>query len=250
MKTRSAILCASTGLGLATCAHASVIDFESLDNGAIVTNQFAAAPDYITISAINPNRSHDLAAIFNSNIKSSADPDLNGGPWSRGNIADTDLGNLLIISERSESARRPGFVRGPDDEGSRPGGSITLAYSLPFRIFQADIIDIESVILESSSFEFYENGLLGAKAVVDFADFVDTDSPFYDPTIVFGNRSANRIRPITAASLGLDSFDTVIIRVGGSSAFDNINASDFVPAPGATALFGAVGLTTLRRRRR
>lgn len=250
MKTRPIALAAASAIGLACAsASASVIDFESLGNGAIVTNQFAAPPDYVTISANNFNRPFNIAAIFDTTIASGDDPDLNGPPWAGGNIINEQLGSILIISERDEDPGNPGFVLGPDDEGERPAGTITLDYSLGFTTFQIDIVDIESTVAENSSFEFYQGGLAGFKVVVDFMAFEDNTSAFYDPTIQFGNRTANRIRPITAADLGLQFIDTVVINAGGSSGWDNINASGFIPAPGAAALLGLGALAIGRRRR-
>lgn len=239
-------LCAIGAAG--SVASASVVTFTGLGNGEILNTQFSAAPDNLTISAINPNRSHDLAAVFDSLLPSVPDPDLNGPPWAIGNLApSTVLGNLMILSERDEDAGNPGFVLGPDDEGARPAGQIILDYSVAFTTFQIDVVDIEGNVEEFSSLEFYSGGAL--VGTVNFTDFGDNSSAFFDATVQFGNNSANRLPIITAADFSVANFDRVIINVGGSSGWDNISASGFIPAPGTIA-FGLCGLGALARRRR
>ena len=47
-------------------------------------------------------------------------------------------------------------------------------------------------------------------------NFVDQSSVFYDPTVEYGDRSANRISPIQAASFSSGGFDQVVIQFGGA----------------------------------
>ena len=107
--------------------------------------------------------------------------------------------------------------------------------------FGFDVVDIEGVVQELSSLEFRSGGSL--LATVNFSDFTDNSSMFYDASISFGNNSANRVQPITASQLGISGFDEVVINVGGSSAFDRI----VVPAP-ASCLLALAGLAIIRRR--
>ena len=88
---------------------------------------------------------------------------------------------------------------------------------------------------------FYMGG--SPLATVGFGDFINPASPFYDPTIDYGNNSANRIDPIFASELGLSQFDSVVINLGGSGAVDNINFNA-VPEPATMLLLGA-GLVTI-----
>jgi len=226
----SAVLC----LG-ANTALAAVIDFNSLVHGEIVTTQFAPT---VTISAVNPNRPHDLAIIFDSQETGTADPDLEGPPWAGGNLAPgTVLGNLLIIAENDVDANNDDLIDNPDDEGARPAGSLIFEFGQAIGVFGFDIVDIEGSIQEASTIEFFSGNTL--LTTVSFADFV-TAGPLFDPTVVFGNNTANRIIPLVDQQLGIVPFDKVILNLGGSSAIDNL----IVPEP-STFFLGAIALATL-----
>jgi len=246
------IHCAAlAALAIATpLANAETYDFESLIHGEIVNSQFAPM---LTISAINPNRSHDLAAAFDTSLLGTSDPDLEGPPWAGGNLAtsdtETQLGRALIIAENAIGAD-DGFLDDPDDEGSRPAGQLIFDFSRTVDMFGFDVIDIEGNVSEFSRIEFFRDDI--SVATVGFDEFSNVASAFFDATIVFGNNTANRISPITADGLvdfgfgdAAGGFNRVIIHAGGSSAYDNI----VVPAPsGLLAISG--GWLMLSRRRR
>ena len=221
-------------------AGAQTIDFNTLVHGEIVTNQFSPLA---TISAINPNRSFDIAAAFDTTLMGTSDPDLEGPPWSGGNLAISDtkvhLGMALIIAENDTDADFDGVLDDPDDEGQRPAGQLIFDFGSVYDLFGFDVIDIEGVVEESSSLEFY----LGAGLVetVDFSDFTNNASTHYDATIQFGNNHANRVSPINIVG----GFDRVVINVGGSAAFDNI----VVPAPSGVGALALGALLAARRRR-
>lgn len=229
-----AVVAASAG------AQAQTIDFNSLLHGEIVTNQFAPL---LNISAVNPNRSFDIAAAFDTALMGTSDPDLEGPPWSGGNLAISNtkvhLGVALIIAENDTDADFDGILDDPDDEGSRPAGQLMLDFDQAYTRFGFDVIDIEGVVEESSSLEFYLNG--GLVETIDFTEFTSNASTHFDATIQFGNNHANRVSPIEIVG----GFDSVVINVGGSAAFDNIT----IPAPSGVALLGLGGLLTARRRR-
>lgn len=233
----------SAGALLVLCgaANGSILTFSGLEHGRIVTNQFAVSHG-VTISAINPNRSHDIAAIFDSTETGTADPDLEGPPWAGGNLPSTTvMGNLLILS-RNDTGAGDGILDNPDDEASRPAGDLIFEYSTVIDVFGFDIVDVDGSA-ELGSIEF----LLGGSSVglVEMADFVTNDgNPYYDATVQFGNNTINRLQPISASVLG-SSFDTVVIHMGGSGAVDNV-----VPSPAGAALLAAgIGLGMARRRR-
>ena len=240
IRTTAAIAAAT--IASASLAGTTLFNFEGLQHGEIVDSQFSPS---LTISGINNAKSFDLVASFDTNLTGTADDDLEGPPWSGGNLAidadNVDLGNVLILSTNDDGAG-DGILDDPNDEGARPAGSITFTFSSAIGLFGFDLVDIEGVILEASMLEFSLNGQ--SVGSVSLTDFVDTNSSFYDSSVVFGNNYANRFSPITAADLG-SVFDEVTLNLGGSGAIDNI----LIPAPGALALVGLGGLVATRRRR-
>lgn len=222
----------------AATAHAQVYTFETLAHGEIITNQFQPALTITTDNFTGP----DIVAAFDTTMMGTADPDLQGPPWAAGNLApNTILGKALIIAENGTDANNDGILDNPDDEASRPAGIITLTFANAIDRFGFDVIDIEGNLQESSSLDFYLAG--NFLATITFAEFLDGGT--FDRDAVYGNNSANRIAPITAAEIGAVAFDEVIINVGGSSAYDNF----VVPAPSTTTLT-LVGLLATTRRRR
>lgn len=223
---------------------AAVIDFETLVHGEVVTTQFAGS-DGVTIGAVNFNRWHNLAIAFDSRRTGTSDPDLQGPMWSGGgNLApDTVLGNMLIISENWRQSVR-GIVNDPDDEGGRPAGKLIFDFEEQITAFGFDLVDIESTSAENGYVKFYNEGRRVGK--VRFSDFVNPSS-FFDSTVSYGNNSANRIAPITAEDLGVEGFDKVVIKMGGSGAVDNVN---YVPEPGTLVLFLMGSLCALMRMRK
>ncbi|MBL4810733.1 MAG: PEP-CTERM sorting domain-containing protein [Phycisphaerales bacterium] len=220
----------ATMAGCNAVAHAEIIDFSGLANGEIVNHQFA--PLGVHISAINPNRSFDLAGIFDTNASGTRDNDLEG-PWSMGNMPiNTDMGNILIIQENDQGI--------PDDEGSRPAGALFFNFDNLMSTFGFDILDLDSTAAEISSIEFFRNGTYISG--MGFDQFEAGGA--YDVNAIFGNNSINRIDPFTIAG----GFDEVMISVGGSMGFDNIQFTQ-VPAPGALALLGLGAAVGIRRRR-
>lgn len=252
MHRRSLTFLAALTAGLAgvPAGSADVITFDGFVNGQIMNTQIPG----VTITAMNPNRVHDLAAIFDTNLTGIADPDLEGPNWSGGNLAGdpeaggggTTLGNVLIIAENNTGAG-DGILDDPDDEGSRPGGVLIFEFDTALVSLGFDILDVEGVTEEPGSIDFFLNG--GLIGTVNLADFINPVSSFHDPTIEFGNHTANRISPITAAQLNADMFDEVRFNMGGSGAIDNIDFT-VVPAPGTLLLLGAAGLLRHRNRRR
>jgi hypothetical protein len=229
---------------LAAPARASVVTFNSLSHGQIVTNQFAASHG-LTISANNINRPHDLAIIFDSLQTNTADPDLEGPPWSGGNLpSNTVLNDMLILAENDVDVIAPfGFIDDPDDEGSRPAGDLIFSFASPITAFGFDIVDVEGVMDENGFISFFLGGV--PQGVVNFSQFV-TPGMFFDPTVDFEDHSANRIKTITAAQLGSSGFDRVVVRMGGSGALDNL----VIPEPTGLALLAGTASLLSRRSRR
>ncbi len=225
-------------LALADPASALTLDFSEFSHGDFVTGSKG-----VTIDVQNVGGGPNDGVAFDTNLTVSADPDLQrispsirGGEtgWKSGNLApDTDLGRVLIIQENS--CDLGGYCGRPDDEGSRPAGNIDFDFSGvgSFTEFSMDIVDIESRTAEPGVVIFK----LGSVEVasVSFMSFLD------DPTVEFGNNSANRVQVLSGVE-----FDRAIIHLGGSGAIDNV-VVDAVPEPTAALLF-AIGALALRTR--
>lgn len=228
-----------------------VIDFESLLHGEPVADQFLAS-DGLRIIPENPNRNVDVAAAFDSGRTPTADPDLEGPPWAGGNLApNTDLGILLILTDQRLDANHDGLIDSPSDEGFRPAGSLTFLWNTTFGALGFDLVDVEGP-LEFGSVQLFLGGV--SVATIGFGDLIDPTSAVYDPSIAYGNNTANRVRFFATGDVGAPDFDTVVFHLGGSSAVDRIvvGAASEVPEPRTLLLLGAgtAALAAWRRKRR
>lgn len=228
-------------------ASADVLDFSFLQHGQIIQSSTFASSG-MSIQAMNFRLPGAMPMAFDTTFINTADPDLQGPPWAGGNLPiNTVLGNVVIIPENLIDADGDGIVDSPDDEGRRPAGQLTFSFAQPISRFGFDVVDIEGVVQERTSIDF----LLGGSIIgsMRFEDLENPQSAFYDPTIVFGNNTINRVQPVLAGDFGAIGFDTVVINLGGSGAFDNI-VTTFVPAPTtAMTLALACGAASGRRRR-
>jgi len=258
-------------------ADASVtLDFNTLpggglvEHGRIINSQYSSSHG-VTISAVNVGGGPDLVVAFDTSKTGTRDPDLEG-PFTGGNIDHhTFLGNVLIIQEDREGIADgavDGVVNHPDDEGSRPAGSIFFDFDNPITEIGFDLLDVEgpSEYGRNSGYvaSFFAAGVELAR--VGFNEFITSTSLFYDSTVKYGNNSANRIQPITAGDLSrftntiLETFNHVEINFGGSAAIDNLVFTPFTPASqsavpevSSVLVWGLLGLTVgsgYRRRKR
>ncbi len=245
------VLCATAS---AFPVQASTLSFEGLALGEHVSDQFLLS-DGVTISVVSNGSGPDLGIIFDSFATGTPDTDLEGPPWSVGNLApSTQLGNLLVIAENDFDGSMDGFVDLPDDE--RRGGSIFFEFQQPVFSFGFDLIDIEADEFDATAgfVAFFNHD-------VELFRIGFGDLPTIDPSIVFGNNSANRIFPIAlpgsnsggriVAGNLQDYVNIIEIDLAGSGAVDNIQINA-VPEPGTWGLLGAamLGLAALRRRLR
>ena len=238
--------CVVVTLSMGAPAGADLIDFDSLQVGEIVNEQFAGMGVHIEV--INDRHtSINLGIIFDSFGSSGHDRDLEGPPWSRGNASSDVFANLLIIAENDEDDNNDDLIDDPDDEAG--GGSIIFRFDIPMIEFGFSLIDIEnSEHGHGASVMFFNDEVF--VGMVDFSDLVDSGSAFFDPTIVFGNHSANHIQPMSFFN-GIDplEFNEVRFVLQGSGAIDNIFFTT-IPAPGPLAPLLFSLLAAVRRRRR
>jgi hypothetical protein len=210
--------CAFAILAAPGLAAGVTVTFSGFSHGEILDTDFAAI-GITSITTANIGGGPNLGVVFQTQFGgSTTDNDLLGPPWVGGNLSPgTVLGNVFIIQENS-SGCAAGNAAGsagdicddPDDEGSRPAGSHTLLFSTPVIDFGFDLIDIENITNENGSIDFFDGVTPGTS--VSWADLT-TAGTFFDPTISFGNNSANRVSPITAASVGLSQIDKIVIRL-------------------------------------
>lgn len=203
----------------AAVAQAELIDFDDLSHGEIVNDQYVFSHG-TEFSVINIGGGPNLGVAFDTTFWNTADPDLQD-PWNGGNLApNTNLGRVLIIQEHGNDNNNDGFIdTWPDDEGSRPAGSIFIDFSSPVIEFSIDLIDNEPE--EHGDFVVFMDGNTQV-GMVPFSDFVTPSSSRYDPTVSYGNNYANSLPTITADSLGVESFDSIEVYFGGSGAIDNL----------------------------
>lgn len=229
-----------------------LVDFQGLDHGEILDGSMSLGPDGViqSITTNNKGVGPDLAIIFDTTQRNTADEDLEGpngfggGSWAGGNLApDTHLGNILIISENYEDADNDGRIDDPDDEGDKPAGTIHIIFNQVFTDMGFDLVDIEDNFAETmGSVEFLYDGV--SVGEVEFAELASLQDDIH-----FGDNHANRVD--TMDGLQVDAFKEVIIKFGGSGGITNLVLTP-IPEPSTALLLsmGLVGLAISRERQK
>jgi len=235
-------------------ASANMITFDDLENGEVLSTQYSG----VIISADNIHTGGDYAVAYDSNPASSnnnEDSDLEGPNWGNSNIANIDtmsFGNVLIIQENREDGKGTstencsfGICSYPDDEGRRAAGSLYFDFSSAIKSFGMDLIDVEDTEVGGGYAAFFYNSIGAEVASIGFGEFA---GGAYDQGAVWGNNSVNRISPIDLSGYN-DDITRVEIRLGGSSAIDNILYT--VPEPATLSLIGlsVLGLRLSKKKR-
>ena len=231
----------------------SVISFDGIPTLDTVTNQIPG----LTVSASSPY-ADSPEEIFAWDFNGFPEFDFAGqqAPFTSGNATGRDLGQGLAL--RGPEGVLTGFGVLPEPiptplEKRRPAGTINLAFDTPLNSFGFTIVDVEGPEEFETNTGFFIDFLSNGVEVADFdfASFVTNDeSNVFDPTIEFGNRSANQIQPITAAMLGVDSFDEVRISLGGSAVLAQVTVNAIPTPSAALAGLALLGAGALRRRTR
>ncbi len=234
-------------LVLPIAAGALDVDFEGTAHGEVVDTDFAG----VTIVATNIGGGPDLAVTFDTTATGTSDSDLEV-PFSGGNLGGSILfGNALIIQENAAGCGDD-ICNNPDDEGTRPAGSVELILDEALSAFGFDLLDIDAHPLERAGTVVFHDDDLGVSFAIEFNEF--DGGTFAQAGFAFGDHSANRIAPISVAEINaqiadpadqLGEIDRVIFNLGGSGALDNL-----VPEPSPAALLAVALLTLAAVRRR
>jgi hypothetical protein len=249
-------LAAAVMLGVITPAGAgaAVIDFEDQPHGAVIDQQYRTSHG-LQIEGHNWRGGPDLAIIFDTTQLATADPDLED-PFAVGNLSLATLGRALVIAENDVDADGDALIDSPDDQASPVGrgssGEIVFRFDAMQTSFGFDLLDVDGAGEIDAMVGYVSFRRWGVeKARVSLAELLNPTSTFYDPTITFGDHSANRIAPFTAAELGIEGFNGVAINLA-SGAIDNVTFGDTapIPEPSAIALLAPCAYAVVRRRRR
>jgi hypothetical protein len=225
-------------LGLATAAKAVNVDFEGYKPGQTV--EFAGFGNGIfAVNAVGNSGDASNATVLNTEATSDGNFKYK---YATGNLKSSRLRKVLIV---------------PTTDGSTTadpaGGQLTLTFFSPLKSFGFDALDVDVADAPNTFVTFRFQGQDLAGGPIPFSEFKKSSSPFKRTTVQWGNRSANRIAPFSAAQLGSpDGIDEVVFDFPSEFAVDNI-AYRVNPIPEPTAvglLLGLPALTMLRRRRR
>ncbi|MEM0895718.1 MAG: hypothetical protein AAGJ79_02445 [Verrucomicrobiota bacterium] len=180
--------------------------------------------------------------LYDSEGAGGQDNDLerNPGTWDGGSEVATVFDNLLIVNTNST-------ISTPNDNGG--GGQMTLDFGLALLSFGFDFVDLDAsanatLILFSSA--------TNSSVSIPFTEFEDGSGSIHETSsVLFGDRHANSIRDITAAEIGLPSFDRVTFSLTSSGGIGTAYF-DTVPEPdtGLTLLISAMALIHFRPRRK
>lgn len=237
-------LCVTAGYAQ---AGTSTITFDEVGiaHGTVLNTQFSG----VTISAENFSDGPDLAVAYDtSDTTNGRDEDLEGPTWGNNNLAQFGIdassyssGNAVIIQENNRGCG-DGVCNHPDDEGSRPSGTVTFDFDMTITSLAFDLIDFEDVESRNSNVTFYNDAM--QSITYTFASFMGGVH-----NAVYGDNSINRI---LLGSIGISNANRAVFDFGGSGAVDTIKytTSTDVPEPSTLALlaFAVFGLTRARRR--
>lgn len=259
MKVHAGLWAAASAVGLLGSAamtraadRTGTLTFNSFSTGQKIDTEYVG--EYgITISAANAAGGPNIATLYNSGSTGGVDVQLIK-PFDRGNLAPgNNLSKLLVIAANDTDANGDGKIDRPDDQSSRPAGSLIFDFANPIMCFGFDLINISGITPASGdqgySVQFVTDG--AAVGTVGLDDFITPGSGFYDASVDYGAKSANRVQPILASKFGATHYDRVILNLGGPGAVDNANWKDIfvIPEPGAFALLGLAAPALLGRRR-
>lgn len=236
MTIASPIKALLAALLLATpAAQAVILDFEdfggtNFQHGTVVNSQYdSAAFGNVTISAVNIGGGPDLAVAFDTSLSGTQDPDLEA-PFSSSNPELSDIyrpGNVLIIQENSIGCD-DGTCNSPDDEGTRPAGSLRFDFQQAVEILSLDFFDIENFAGNDE-----DSGQPGTE--IRFFDDMANEL-FAGSYFVPGTGGDNTWDRLSFA--GVTGVYSMQVNLYGSGAIDRLEYN-VVPIPASVWLFGS-----------
>lgn len=139
---RKILLAASAAtVGFAGASNAATLTFDDFTHGDNVTSIDLGGGVMATVTANgNSSSAPDQAWIFNTGLRGTQDPDLEGPFTTDGNVYDINVGNALIIQEHDNA---------PDDDGN--GGWITFTFSQAINFLGFDFLDDEMVFVSDNN---------------------------------------------------------------------------------------------------
>jgi len=173
------------------------------------------------INIVSGDEANHPLSTYDSEGNGGNDTDLErnfggSGTWATGNLTNEILGNLLIINENSA-------VSDPDDNIN--GGDIIFTSDVPLESFSMDLVDMQTDEIDNNDIITFTNTALNLSTIIPMADFEDimsNTSIFKRAGVTYGDRSGNRITNITAADLGLPSFDQITFTTDATFAIAGI----------------------------
>ncbi len=222
----------------AASASAVVLDFEGLQTGEIVNNQFNP---FVTVSATG---GAGQAIIFDTNNPTGGDYDLVVSNTLSPSASAPAGGNVLIIAERLTDSNNDGFVDVPDDNGR--GGTITFDFAQAVDFLGFNGIDF------TDGRGFLQVDLFSGAANI-FSFLID-DNAGSNPNILadVGDNIAFGLFENVFGADGVSGVTSAQITLGGSGAIDGLDfAVSEVPVPAALPLMlSALGFGGFVSRRR
>lgn len=130
------LISAITALGFAGSGAAATLTFDDFTHGDVITSLTLEGGVTATVSADGRSASSpDQAWIFDTTLRNTRDPDLEGPFTNDGVNYDIYAGRALIIQEN---------LHAPDDDGN--GGIISFAFSQAITFLGFDFLDDEEVV--------------------------------------------------------------------------------------------------------
>ncbi|MBK1828746.1 PEP-CTERM sorting domain-containing protein [Haloferula rosea] len=256
-----AACCLSLFLPTWAVASTASLDFDSLQHGEEVTNQFFSSAG-VTISGVDDDNAGNSLPIVafdteipqpNPGTPTTSDPDLqrlglNGQDsvrgWNGGNLgSDYIVGNALIVQENNNQNAQ-GIFTDPDDRAA--GGIIVIdidATNYDYRYVQTLLVDFEETGVPLFRFTDINSNVATYSPSLEF-DTPDNNFLYYTPII-------------DTESLGLDSrlsriefeFTNASGAIGLLALSDDASFNGFIPEPSSALLMVMGGLVAFRRRR-